>query len=122
MKLLELSTDKVLDVLCELTPHITEIVKDKQLLEVWQDKMVAKKSDNAKDIRVKGLAYGFDKIEKLVPMVLKGHRESLYNILAIMNEKDLDQVKNQSAIITIKETKELLMDKELIGFFTELMQ
>ena len=42
MKLSELSTDRALDALCEMTPYINSITKDKEILDVFSEKMDTK--------------------------------------------------------------------------------
>lgn len=112
-----MNTDKVLDKICELTPYIEEIVKDKEISKILADK--AKVNSNDKDeILEQGFNKGLENILKFVPILLKTHRESVYGIISVMNEKDIEEIKNQSILETIKQFNELLRDKELVAVFT----
>jgi len=113
MKVSQLSTDQALDVLCRLTPHISNITSDAALVETL-GKVV-----NAGD----GLnKYGSfmlvaDRLGESVPILLKTHREDVYGILSILNEKEPEEVAKQSLMETLRQLREVFLDKELMAFF-----
>ena len=120
IKINELSTDKTLDLVCDLTPYVSEIMEDKEVIKLISEKV--KLGENASEEKVKNtvITATFKKITRLVPALLKRHREAVYNILALLNEKSVDEIRNQKAIVTINEIKEMLTDKDLIDFFSQL--
>lgn len=117
MRLSELSTDRATDVLCELTPYIANIVSDEELLEEL------KKAVDRKDIvnKAQWLAVGAEKITKILPILLKKRKEDVFGILAVMNEKTVEEVAKQKFIMTLKQAKTAFKDKELIDFFKSCM-
>ena len=117
MRLSELSTDRATDVLCELTPYIANIVSDEELLEEL------KKAVDRKDIvnKAQWLAVGAEKITKIIPILLKKRKEDVFGILAVMNEKSVEQIAKQNILVTLKQAKTAFKDKELIDFFKSCM-
>lgn len=113
MRLSELSTDRATDVLCELTPYIANIVSDEELLEEL------KKTVDRKDIvnKAQWLAVGAEKITKILPILLKKRKEDVFGILAVMNEKTVEEIAKQNILVTLKQARTAFKDKELIDFF-----
>ena len=117
MKLSQLTTDRAADVLCELTPYIANIVSDEDLLTEL------KKAVDAKDIQNKAqyLAIGAEKITKILPILLKKRKNDVFGILAVMNEKTVDEIAKQNILVTLKQAKTAFKDRELIDFFKSCM-
>lgn len=113
MKLSELNTDEALDVLCELTPYINNIVTDDALL----DELKAKVKATGKETKAEIMSIGTEKINKLVPMLLKGHKADVYGILSAVNGIDAETIGKQNIIKTMSQIRECIKDKELIAFF-----
>lgn len=116
MKISEFRTEKAADVLLEILPFVTEIVTDAKLCEELA---------NAVDIKGKTamevMAVGVAKFAKLIPLVLKNHKEDVFGIIAVLNCKTVDEVRKQNIVCTMEEIKELVHDKELIDFFRSCM-
>ena len=117
MRLSELSTDRATDVLCELTPYIANIVSDEELLEELKKAVDRKDIDN----KAQWLAVGAEKITKIIPILLKKRKEDVFGILAVMNEKTVEQIAKQNILVTLKQAKTAFKDKELIDFFKSCM-
>ena len=117
MRLSQLTTDRAADVLCELTPYVANIVSDDDLLTEL------KKAVDAKDIQNKAhyLAIGAEKITKILPLLLKKRKNDVFGILAVMNEKTVDEIAKQNILVTLKQAKTAFKDKELIDFFKSCM-
>lgn len=117
MRLSELSTDRATDVLCELTPYIANIVSDEDLLEEL------KKAVDRKDIvnKAQWLAVGAEKITKILPILLKKRKEDVFGILAVINEKTVEEIAKQNILMTLKQARTAFKDKELIDFFKSCM-
>jgi hypothetical protein len=113
MKLSKLSTDEALDALCELTPYINNIVTDDVLL----DELKAKVKATGNETKAEIMAMGAEKINKLVPIVLKGHKKDVCGILAVLNDTDVDAIGKQNAIKTMSQIRDLIKDKEFLDFF-----
>ena len=113
MKISELSTDKALDVICEITPFVDEIAADEELISTLKEKVKLPEGATRADM----LKIGADKINKIVPILLKKKRAAVYGILAALNESSIEKISKQSMISTAKQIKEAVGDKELIDFF-----
>lgn len=113
MKISELSTDKALDVICEITPFVDEIATDEELISTIKEKVKLPEGATRADM----LKIGADKINKIVPIILKKKRAAVYGILAALNETSSEKISKQSMISTAKQIKEAVGDKELIDFF-----
>lgn len=113
MKISELSTDKALDVICEITPFVDEIATDEELISTLKEKIKLPEGATRADM----LKIGADKVNKIVPIILKKKRSAVYGILAALNESSIEKISKQSMISTAKQIKEAVGDKELIDFF-----
>lgn len=113
MKLSELSTDRALDVLCELTPYISNIASDEKMVSA-----VGKVVDTGGDINLYGKALRLvERVGEIVPALLKDHRADVYGILSVMNERSVDETAAQTLMDTIRQVRELFQDKEFLAFF-----
>lgn len=113
MKLSELDTEHGLDVLCEITPYIGNISADEEFISELRSKV--KLPPDASRAQV--LMVGVQKANKLVPLVLKKHREDAFGILAGINGTDVETVRRQNFLTTCKQVTDLLSDKEFMSFF-----
>lgn len=122
MKLAELSTDRALDVLCELTPSVSNIIKDDEVINALSDAMP---SNDAKDAESNPFAYGVrfvGEIGAIIPVMLKKHRADVYHILSVLNEKSVEEIARQPIFETMRQAHEAFQDSELLSFFRSYMQ
>lgn len=113
MKLSQLSTERATDVLCELTPHIANIVEDSELMESLRSAIDTDKVKTKAEL----IAIGAGKATRLIPIILKKRRSDVYGILAVLNEKTVEQIAMQNFLVTMKQIKDMARDKELVDFF-----
>ena len=111
-KLSQLGTDECLDVLCEITPHIVNLVSDEEIMNA-----IGKPVDKKNSTKVGVMLIGAQRITTVVPLLLKTHRAAIYAILSVMGEKSVEEVAAQSTMATLWQIKELSNDKELLSFF-----
>ena len=102
---MNLSTDKAVDILIEITPYVADIINDRDLRKVI---------DKYKKKPEKQIEY----FAELIPTFLKKHREPVYIILAALNETTVEEIKAQPFTVTVNQIKEIVNDKDLISFFT----
>mgnify|MGYP003288640402 CR=1 FL=1 len=112
MRISEMETGQVCDLLCEITPYIEGIVKDEELLAELQ-KSIGGKAETRAEL----LAFGAQKISKLVPIILKKRKADLFGILGALNNKTQEEIEQQNFIKTMSQIREIVKDKELIDFF-----
>ena len=112
MKFSQLTTDKALDVLCEITPYIANIATDDELMAV-----IGKAVKREGMTRAGVLLLGAEKLTKMVPVLLKTHRHDVYGVVAAVNGKTVDEIREQNFIKTTAQIVEVIKDKELLDFF-----
>ena len=113
MRLSEISTERAADLLCEITPYISNIVTDEELLDELK-KAIAPKGANT---RAEFLALGLEKVNKIIPVVLKKRKNDVFGILGALNEKAVEEIAKQNFLATMRPIKEIIKDKELLDFF-----
>ena len=113
MKLSEMTTDRAMDVLCEITPCIANITADEELLAELRNAIDPKAVKTKAELMVKGV----EKITKLVPIVLKKRKPDVFCILAALNEKTVEEIGKQNIIATMAQVREVVKDKDLMDFF-----
>ena len=112
MKLSEFSTDEALDVLCEITPYINNIIIDDALMGTLKAKV---KGDGLTKAEI--MALGAEKLNKLLPVILKDHRVDVYGIVAVLNGIDAADIGRQNIIKTAAQVRDAIKDKDLVDFF-----
>ena len=110
MKLSEFSTDRACDVLCALTPYISNIALDTELADALKQKLKA-------DTYAEMLVVGASKLNKIAPILLRTHRDDVYGIIAVLNDTTVEAVGEQNIIVTMAQIRDIAKDKELIAFF-----
>lgn len=113
MKLSELNTDEGMDVLCELTPFIANISIDEGLIKELKSKIKVSKDASRAEV----LMIGCTKLTKIVPILLRDHKEDVMGILGILNGKSAEEMASQNLMVTLKQIRDALNDKELMDFF-----
>lgn len=117
MKLSELSTEKALDVMCQATPYIANIVGDSDLLSSLKEKLGGEKKSIAELY-----TYGAQKIAQLIPILLKNHRDDVFGLLAVLNDMEPKDIAVQGFTRTLEQIRSAVQDKELIDFFKSWRQ
>lgn len=113
MKLSKMTTERATDVLCEITPYVANIVSDDELLAELRKTIDPKQVSTKAELMAKGV----EKVTKLVPIVLKKRKNDVFGILAVLNEKDIEEIGRQNIIATMSQIREIVKDKELMVFF-----
>ena len=112
MRISEMTTDQAMDTLCEITPHISDIITDEDLVSEIKKKMKKEEGTTKADV----IRFAVEKITNIVPILLKKRKESVYAIVAAVNQTDIDTVKNQNIIKTMIEIREIAKDDDLMDF------
>lgn len=114
MKLSQLSTDRALDALCELTPYISNIASDENMVAVV-GKII--NVDDGMNALGKGLLL-VERVGEIIPALLGAHREDVYGILSVINDRTVEEIAAQTVMDTINQIRDALQDKELLSFFS----
>ena len=113
MKISEISTDNAMDVLCELTPYVTNIVTDETLVAELKEAIDFKEANTMAE----KIALTAGKITKIIPILLKNRKNDVFGIVGVLNEKTIDEIAKQNIIVTMKQIRDIAKDKELLDFF-----
>lgn len=112
MKLSELTTDQSLNVLCEITPFVSNIVTDEEIVET-----ISKGIDTNGMTKMGVLRAAAGRITALIPSLLNAHRGDVYGILAAVNGTTPDKIAKQKLTDTVAQFKETIQDEDLLVFF-----
>lgn len=113
MKFSEMSTERAADLLCEITPCVTSIVTDTELLAELRHAIDPK----AVKTRAEMLAAGAEKVTKIIPILLKKRKNEIFGIIGALNGASAEEISRQSILVTARQIKEIVKDKELLDFF-----
>ena len=113
MKLSQMSTDRVTDVLCEIAPYAMNIMGDEELVAELRSALDYRDTNTAAE----RTALAISKISKLVPIVLKKRKAELFAIIGALNGKSAAEIGKQNIIKTMSQIKDISKDKELLDFF-----
>lgn len=108
----ELGTGEALDVTLEIAQPISNLVEDEKLVAELR-KTLPKGATN----KIAVMHFGLMKVVKLLPIVLKDHRNDVYAILSPFNGLTVEEIDKQRFPITCKQVYDLLNDKEFVDFF-----
>ena len=106
---MQITTEKAFDLL----PAVAEIIEKLDLKKY----ITENQTKNEKQLEQKGL--------DLVLHIIKNTgtiKTEVFEVLAIVQDTTVEEVKSQPASKTIKQFKELLSDKELMSFFKSAVQ
>jgi hypothetical protein len=113
MKLSQLSTDRAMDLLCEIATPVTNIMTDEELIKELKSAVDFEKANTMAE----KIALTTGKFTKILPLILKKRKADLFSILASLNEKTIEEIGSQNVIKTISQIKDIAKDKELLDFF-----
>ena len=113
MKISEISTDNAMDVLCELTPYVTNIATDEMLMAELKEAI----DISGANTKAEMIALTARKITKIIPIILKNRKNDVFGIVGVLNGKTIDEIAKQNIIVTMKQIRDIAKDKELLDFF-----
>ena len=100
-------TDVAIDKLCNIAPLLAELSDKLAADKEFKAMMNTRKNMNNREF-----------IFKFLPYFINNYREEALNILAVWNEKTVDEVKAQGIGETIAEVKTIFADKDFRSFFS----
>lgn len=112
MKLSEFNTNEAADVLCEITPLLDNICTDEALVE-----KIGKAIDQTGMSKYGLYMETLHRLSASAPILLKTHREDVFGILAILNNKTVGEIGRQPFMETLSQLKDALHDEKLAVFF-----
>lgn len=111
-KVSQLSTDEFLDLICTVTPYVSNIVSDEDLM-----KTIGKAMPKEGVTKAGMLILGMEKLSSMIPIIAKTHRDDLYGIVAAVNGVDVSVIAKQNIIQTGAQIRSIIKDRELLDFF-----
>lgn len=106
MKISEFTTERAADALCEIGVFVLNILTDEEVMAAFKEG--AKKAKNDKYMGALG---------QIVPLLFKKHREDVFGILAVLNDTDINGIREQNILKTMEQIREIAKDKDLLDFF-----
>ena len=116
MKISEFPTDEGFDVLCNMIPYAKAITADADIAE--QLKQLAEMGKDKTKTQMQMVVACLDAIWDFVPVLLKTHRNDVYNIIALINKMQVKEIAAQPLAVTLGQIKEAIKDPELMQLFT----
>lgn len=113
MKISELSTERTLDVLCEISPYAVNILSDEELLAELRETADIDKAETL----AQTIVFTASKVSKLIPILLKKRKEDLFGIIGAINGKTYEEIAKQNSLKTMAQIRDVVKDKELLDFF-----
>lgn len=105
-------TEDAIDKLCDIAPIIADIGEKAKNDQEFKDFLAGYNKD--KDNRTFVL--------RVLPVLVKNYKEDMYSILSIWTEKPIEEIKEQSLGVTIKEMKAILEDEDIRAFFSSFSE
>ena len=94
-------------------PHISNIA---EVLMQDNDFMAFVQNKKANGEEVSNRQFVF----KILPIAMKKCKDDLFSIIAILNDKNIEEIKNDSFANVVIETKALFENEDMKGFFSLL--
>lgn len=101
-------TEDAIDKLCDIAPIIADIGEKAKNDQEFKDFLAS--YNKSRDNRMFVL--------RVLPVLVKNYKEDMYSILSIWTEKPIDEIKEQSLGVTIKEMKAIFEDEDIRAFFS----
>lgn len=105
-------TDDAIDKLCDIAPIIADIGEKAKNDQEFKDFLAS--YNKSRDNRMFVL--------RVLPVLVKNYKEDMYSILSIWTEKPIDEIKEQSLGVTIKEMKAIFEDEDIRAFFSSFSE
>lgn len=111
MKLSDLTTGQAADVLLQITPSIANIAKDQNAIDA-----VGRVADFDNMNRRGVQMVVADRYASFVTVLLRDHRQDVFNILAAVNLTTTEVLESQKITETFRQINEIRDDTELVDF------
>lgn len=110
MKLSQMPTSQLAQLLCDLTPPVCRIAADPAVTQALADFAEGAEDSQPLLVTLSRMA------ESLLPALMQSHAEDLTAILALLTGKDAQIIRSQSTLATLRDVKNC-WDGELADFF-----
>lgn len=113
MKLSQMNSNQAADAIIRISEPAYAILGDEAMADTLKE-FGDLYSENPAMVKL----FGF-MVAKMLPAVLKNHKNDLDAILAVLTEKTVDELQEENSLQYIRDVKACI-DKDLIDFFREL--
>ena len=111
MKLSDIKGDQVLDVLAELIVPVTNIAMDEAAAAIFKKTELPEGESRT--------TFALKRIQKNIPALIKGHKDDLIKIMAIISQQTEDEYKQGLSMASfIRDLTDLMSDEEFVKLFT----
>ncbi|WP_209121508.1 hypothetical protein [Alkalihalobacillus sp. BA299] len=105
----------------DMLPYVADIYEKTGFDDYRKELKRKYKAKDVKDVDEFKLAAAIDAVKFILKNSVKV-KDEFFNIVAIAEQKKLEEVKRQSFVKTIQSVKKIFSDPELVDFFKEAMQ
>lgn len=113
MKLSQMNTDQAADALIRIAQPAANIMNDQGTMDVLQ---TLAESDAGNVV-----AFVAKNLMPITTLLLNTHRDDVYEILAALGDKSVEEIRNQKFTQTVQDVRDC-WDKELLDFFGSFRQ
>lgn len=115
MKLSEMQVDQAFNKIADITPYATNILKNEEVKKIMKKVEIGGSSEEEK--LNNGYMNTINKITPLVNLIFKECKNDLYNIVSILTDMTIKEVKEMNVLDFIKTVMEIAKDEDLIKVF-----
>lgn len=102
-------TDVAIDKLCEIAPALGDIAEGMKTDEEFKNFILKYRKDKTDNISF---------LFRILPLLLKKFKSQIFEILSVIGEKNVEDIKAQPIGVTINQLKELFKDEDFRSFFS----
>lgn len=114
-KISELTANEAIDVLCEVSVYLANIVTDEQLTSELKTKL----NDGETKTKAQQFVFGMEKLTNLVPIILKKHKVDVFGVLVALSTRPVttDEVAHVNVMVVMQNIRKIVQDKDFVDFF-----
>ena len=109
MKISQMTNDQAADAMIKLAGPISRLLEDEETRKLVEEAQSQREGEG-------GIAFFGRILPKVVPFMMKDHREDLYAVVAALTLRPVGDVGKMNFVETIKELRESI-DEDFLGFF-----
>lgn len=115
MKLSEMQVDQAFNKIADLVPYATNILKNEEIKSLMKKVEIGGKNEEEK--LNNSYMNTISKITPLVNLIFKECKNDLYNIVSILTDMTIKEVKEMNVLDFVKTVMEIVKDEDLIKVF-----
>ena len=111
MKISEMNNEQAADAMIKLAEPISHLMEDEATMNLLREMQNGQKGEG-------GVAYFGRMLPKIVPFLMKDHKNDVFAIVAALTLRPVSAVGKMNFMQTVREIRESI-DEDFLGFFTQ---